>query len=82
MLQLGAKGASAELLECVEIGGRVPRGFCVAHADPDAATGGLLVVGVQEDSVLRSFAIDAETGRLSRAGELAMPSPGVVQLAE
>ena len=47
MLQLGAEGASAELLECVEIGGRVPRGFCVAHAD--AAAGGWLVVGVQED---------------------------------
>jgi hypothetical protein len=47
-----------------KISGKFPRRFCVA-AREDAA-GGWLVVSTQGSFVLRSFAIDSGTGRLTR----------------
>lgn len=69
-----------ELLDVVPIGGKVPRGFCVVDADASAGTTGWLVVGAQESSLLRSFAIGADGG-LTPAAEIPMPSPGCVVAA-
>ena len=69
------------LLDVVDIGGKVPRGFCVVDAEDGAAASGWLIVGAQESSLLRSFAIAAD-GSLSATGELAVPSPGCVVAAQ
>jgi 6-phosphogluconolactonase len=73
------------LVECVPIGGKVPRSFCVVPPSAAAAergVGGWLVVGAQESSLLRCFAIDGASGRLAPTGhQLDVPSPGVVALA-
>lgn len=69
-----------KLLSVVEIGGKVPRGFCVVPAANDADASGWLIVGAQESSLLRSFAI-ASDGSLSAVADLAIPSPGCVVAA-
>jgi 6-phosphogluconolactonase len=75
VLKVGSE--AAELVEVVEIGGKVPRGFCVVSAG--AQGGGWLVVGAQESSILRTFAVQPSSGRLKRTEhELAIPSPGCV----
>merc|ERR1711862_654895 len=61
------------LVECVAIGGKVPRSFCVVQ--------NWLVVGAQESSQVRSFSIGAD-GRLSSAHSLEIPSPGNVIVAD
>jgi 6-phosphogluconolactonase len=70
-----------KLLGVVEIGGKVPRSFCVVAAADEAEARGWLIVGAQESSLLRSFAIGAD-GSLSAVAQLAMPSPGCVVAAE
>jgi len=57
------------LVECAALGGKVPRNFCVV--------GSWLIVGLQESSVIRSFAIGA-SGHLTPAHELESPSPGCI----
>lgn len=78
-------GDSAEkpaltLVEFVEIGGKVPRGFCVVPAASICEdVSGWLVVGAQESSFIKTFAINRATGKLSATShQLALPSPGVV----
>ena len=70
-----------KLLDVVDIGGKVPRGFCVVGAADGAAASGWLIVGAQESSLLRSFAIAAD-GSLSATAQLAVPSPGCVIAAQ
>lgn len=70
-----------QLLDVVKIGGKVPRGFCVVDAAHNDVASGWLIVGAQESSLLRSFAIGADGG-LTAASELAVPSPGCVVAAQ
>jgi 6-phosphogluconolactonase len=68
------------LVEAVAAGGKVPRSFAVVPSSVggDGVSSGWLVVGMQESDVVRSFAINARSGKLTAAHALAIPSPGCV----
>jgi len=61
------------LLDCVPIGGKVPRSFCVFE--------NWLIVGAQESSFVKSFSIGPD-GKLTVAHELDIPSPGNIIVAD
>ncbi len=67
-----AAGGTLRLVDIASCGGACPRNFGFSRC------GRFLVVGNQNSSTLVSFAVDADTGLLSAADTLPLPSPNYV----
>ena len=80
--QGGNRSSLPKLVDFAKIGGKVPRSFCVVPPRPGKRSGGgeggWLVVGAQESSFVKSYRIDADSGKLGEKSAVGVPSPGFV----